>query len=302
MIYTVTLNPCLDYVMQVPTLVSNRVNRTAGETFYPGGKGINVSILLSHLGISSKVLGFAAGFTGKEITRMVKEAGCEADFVELPEGVSRINVKIQSGGDTEVNAKGPEITKEALQAFFDKLSVLEKGDILVLAGSIPGSMPADSYEQILAMLAEKEILAVVDATGKLLENVLKYHPFLIKPNHHELGELFGVELHTQDEVVPYAKKLQEQGARNVLISMGGDGAVLLTENGQVWKAKAPQGKVLNTVGSGDSMVAGFIAGYLQQQSYQDAFYLGVASGSASAFSEWLAEKETIMEVYSQLEK
>ncbi len=300
MIYTVTLNPAIDYVVEVPELVTERVNRTAKETLYPGGKGINVSILLAHLGIESRALGFAAGFTGEEIVRMVEEAGCSPDFIRLKEGLSRINVKIQSGGDTEINAQGPEISKEAISLLYQRLLGLHKNDILVLAGSVPSSMPGDVYEKMLSVLQGKEVLSVVDATGELLKNVLKYRPFLIKPNHHELGELFGVTLTDPEEIRKYAGKLQQMGARNVLVSMGGDGAVFLCESGKFFFRRPPKGEVKNTVGSGDSMVAGFLAGYLTEHSMEKAFLKGIAAGSASAFSPWLASGAEVERLYQDL--
>lgn len=301
MIYTVTLNPAVDYVVKVPELVAGRVNRTAGETLYPGGKGINVSILLAHLGIESRALGFIAGFTGDEIARLLEECGCQTDFIRLREGLSRINVKIQSGGDTEINAKGPGISQEDLACLYEKLSALKENDLLVLAGSVPASVPEDVYEQILSSLEGKGVLSVVDAAGTLLKNVLKYRPFLIKPNHHELGELFGVALNTPEEIKPYAEKLQQMGARNVLVSMGGDGAVCLCENGEFLVGKPPKGVVKNTVGSGDSMVAGFLAGYLTERTLPKAFLKGIAAGSASAFSPWLASGEEVERLYLALQ-
>lgn len=294
MIYTVTFNPSLDYVFQVDKLVPGEINRTTHEAVYPGGKGNNVSVILSNLGHSSKALGFTAGFTGEALENMLKEFGCDTAFIRLPEGSTRINVKINAGEETEINGQGPVITEEAQQALFEQLDALKKEDILVLAGSIPNTLPSDIYERILEHLQGRGIHFVVDATKELLLKVLKYHPFLIKPNNHELGEMFGVTLKTRDEIVTYAKKLQEMGAENVLVSMAGDGAILLTEDGIIYKAKPPKGKVLNSVGAGDSMVAGFLTGYLNTGEYEKAFRLGVVTGSATAFQYWLATKEDIV--------
>ena len=294
MIYTVTLNPSLDYVIQVDKLVPGEINRTTHEAVYPGGKGNNVSVILSNLGHSSKVLGFTAGFTGEALENMLKEFGCDTAFIRLPEGSTRINVKINAGEETEINGQGPVITEEAQSALFEQLDALKEEDILVLAGSIPNTLPSDIYERILEHLQGRGIHFVVDATKDLLLKVLKYHPFLIKPNNHELGEMFGVTLKTRDEIVAYAKKLQEMGAENVLVSMAGDGAILLTEDGIIYKAKPPKGKVLNSVGAGDSMVAGFLTGYLNTGEYEKAFRLGVVTGSATAFQYWLATKEDIV--------
>ena len=294
MIYTVTFNPSLDYVIQVDKLVPGEINRTTHEAVYPGGKGNNVSVILSNLGHSSKALGFTAGFTGEALENMLKEFGCDTAFIRLPEGSTRINVKINAGEETEINGQGPVITEEAQSALFEQLDALKKEDILVLAGSIPNTLPSDIYERILEHLQGRGIHFVVDATKELLLNVLQYHPFLIKPNNHELGEMFGVTLKTRDEIVTYAKKLQEMGAKNVLVSMAGDGAILLTEDGIIYKAKPPKGKVLNSVGAGDSMVAGFLTGYLNTGEYEKAFRLGVVTGSATAFQYWLATKEDIV--------
>lgn len=294
MIYTVTFNPSLDYVIQVDKLVPGEINRTTHEAVYPGGKGNNVSVILSNLGHSSKALGFTAGFTGEALENMLKEFGCDTAFIRLPEGSTRINVKINAGEETEINGQGPVITEEAQSALFEQLDALKEEDILVLAGSIPNTLPSDIYERILEHLQGRGIHFVVDATKDLLLKVLKYHPFLIKPNNHELGEMFGVTLKTRDEIVAYAKKLQEMGAENVLVSMADDGAILLTEEGVIYEAKPPKGKVLNSVGAGDSMVAGFLTGYLNTGDYEKAFRLGVVTGSATAFQYWLATKEDIV--------
>lgn len=294
MIYTVTFNPSIDYITYVPDFTTECVNRTDREAVYPGGKGINVSVVLSRLGVPNKAFGFVAGFTGDEVERLLQKFGCYPDFIKLADGLTRINVKIKSKQETEINGQGPVIPSSALEMLYQKLDQLVDGDILVLAGSIPNTLPSDIYEQIMAKLACKNVRVVVDATKQLLLNVLKYHPFLIKPNNHELGEMFGVTLHTQDEIVRYAKKLQELGARNVMISMAKDGGILLTENGAVYQSEPPKGKVVNSVGAGDSMVAGFLAGYLNTGDYEKAFQLGLVTGSATAFQEWLADKNDVL--------
>lgn len=300
MIYTVTFNPSLDYIVSVADFKLGLTNRTNSELILPGGKGINVSIILNHLGFESTALGFVAGFTGKEIVKEIENLGITSDFISTPDGISRINVKLKSIDGTEINGMGPDISPEKVEELMKKLDVLGEGDVLVLAGSIPASMPDDMYSRIMKRLDGRGILFFVDATGDLLKNVLKYHPFLIKPNNHELGELFGVELKKRDEVVPYAKKLQEMGARNVLVSMAGEGAVLVAEDGSVCSGPAPKGELVNAVGSGDSMVAGFLAGWMEKQDFRHAFYMGVSSGSASAFSEYLATKEEIMALYERI--
>ena len=302
MIYTVTFNPSLDYIVSVDNFKLGLTNRTSSELILPGGKGVNVSTVLGNLGIKNTALGFLAGFTGKEIERRMVEMGIESDFIEIKEGVSRINLKLKSIDGTEINGSGPVIAPEDVEKLMEKLEKLGKGDVLFLAGSIPSSMPDDMYQKIMAKLDGKGVMIVVDATRDLLLNVLEYHPFLIKPNNHELGEIFGVELTTRESVVPYAKKLQEKGARNVLVSMAGEGAVLVAEDGSVYDAPAPKGELKNGVGAGDSMVAGFMAGWMEKQEYRHAFHMGVASGSASAFSENLATKEEIASVYEQVIK
>lgn len=293
MIYTVTFNPAIDYVVKVKDFRTGEINRVYQEHVFYGGKGINVSVVLKELGLDSTALGFTAGFTGEAIERGLREQGIEADFIRLKEGMSRINVKMKSQNETEINGQGPDIPQEALEQLFDRLDRLTEGDVLILAGSIPSTLPADIYEQIMARLFEKGILIAVDATKDLLRNVLKYHPFLIKPNNHELGDMFGVKLETEEEIVFYAKELQNLGARNVLISRAGDGAILLTEEGAVHRMGAPEGTVVNSVGAGDSMVAGFLAGYLTTGDYERALKLGTASGSATAFSDGLAVRADI---------
>jgi 1-phosphofructokinase len=301
MIYTVTFNPALDYAIGVDNLVSGMTNRSSYEQLLPGGKGLNVSTILSNLGIENTALGFIAGFTGQEIKRSFEERGGKSDFIELKNGISRINVKIKSAEETEINASGPIIDSESLEKLTEKLDALKDGDILVLAGSIPASLPDSLYSDIMARLDGRGVLIAVDATKDLLLNVLPYKPFLIKPNNHELGEIFGVTLKTREDVIPYAKKMQEKGARNVLVSMAGEGAVLVAENGEVLMSEAPKGKVKNSVGAGDSMVAGFIAGWCEKHTYRHAFKMGLSSGSASAFSEELATKAEIEKVYNSFE-
>ena len=302
MIYTVTFNPSLDYIVSVNDFQLGLTNRTDSELILPGGKGINVSTILMNLGIDSTAFGFAAGFTGEEIIREVEAMGIRSDFIKIDSGISRINLKLKNIDGTEINGSGPEISEEKIEELLRKLDILGEGDILVLAGSIPASMPADMYSTIMERLQHKNVTFIVDATKDLLINVLKYKPFLIKPNNHELGELFDVKLTTREEVIPYGKKLQKQGARNVLISMAGEGAVLVAEDGSVYEAPAPKGTLVNAVGAGDSMVAGFTAGWIEKKDYRHAFYMGVSAESASAFSEYLATKEEIMDLYEKVSK
>lgn len=299
MIYTVTFNPAIDYIVHTGTMQVGQVNRSQGEELYFGGKGINVSFVLHELGLPSKALGFVAGFTGAAIEAGIQEQGIATDFVHLNSGFSRINVKIKSGEETELNGQGPNISEVAVAELFEKLNQLQDGDVLILAGSIPNTMPADSYEKILAHLSDKKIKVVVDATKDLLLKVLPYHPFLIKPNNHELGELFGVTLHSIEEIATYAKKLQEMGAQNVLISMAGDGALLIDETGKQHVCGVCKGTVKNSVGAGDSMVAGFVAGSMHGD-YEAALKLGTAAGGATAFSEGLAQRAEIERLLQQL--
>ncbi len=301
MIYTVTFNPAIDYIVRMDKpLDTGMTNRSVSEDCFFGGKGINVSTILKNLGIENTALGFAAGFTGEAIVSDVKRKGILADFIMLDEGISRINVKIKSEQETEINAQGPKISDAAYEQLLQKLDTLKDGDMLILAGSIPSTLPSNVYEIILDRLKDKGVTFVVDATKDLLMNVLKYHPFLIKPNNHELGEMFNTVLKTDDEIEAHAKKLQEMGARNVLISMAGDGAILITENGERFRVGVPKGTVKNSVGAGDSMVAGFVAGYMKTKDYQVALNMGTAAGSATAFSDDLATGELINSIYETL--
>lgn len=293
MIYTVTFNPSLDYIVRADHFRAGVINRTTYEKILPGGKGINVSIVLKNMGHESTALGFMAGFTGREICARLAEFGVQSDFIEIAEGMSRINLKMKSDEETEINGQGPVITEAAIDALYAKLDDLKAGDLLVISGSIPNTLPDDIYEKIMARLDGKGIDIVVDATRDLLVNVLKYHPYLIKPNNIELGEIYGVELETQDDVVPYARKLQEEGARNVLISMAGKGAVFVSEKGDILKSPAPKGTLVNSVGAGDSMVAGFLTGMIETGDYGTAFRMGLCTGSASAFSENLATRPEV---------
>ena len=300
MIYTVTFNPSLDYIVSVEDFKLGITNRTSSELMLPGGKGINVSTVLGNLGIENTALGFAAGFTGEEIIRQVEHMGIRSDFIMVPDGISRINLKLKSIDGTEINGSGPEISEAAVAELMEKLEVLGEEDVLVLAGSIPSSVPDDIYRRILKRLQGRGVTAVVDATKDLLLNVLEYRPFLVKPNNHELGEIFQVELWDRKSVVSYARKLQEMGAQNVLVSMAGEGAVLAAQDGTVYETPAPEGTLVNGVGAGDSMVAGFLAGWMEKQDFRHAFYMGVSAGSASAFSERLATREEIKHIYVQM--
>ena len=300
MIYTVTFNPALDYVVRVNQFVLGEVNRTVQEHIFYGGKGINVSALLANLGDKSTALGFVAGFTGDEIERGVKELGFQSDFIKVRKGMSRINLKLKSDEESEINGMGPEITAGDVKVLFDKLSGLEQGDVLVLSGSIPACIDADIYERIMEMLDGRGIRIVVDAEKDLLLNVLKYHPFLIKPNNHELGQMFGVTVTTDEDIAAYAGKLQEMGAVNVLVSMAKDGAILVAEDGSIYRQGVARGTVKNSVGAGDSMVAGFIAGYLETGDYRYALKLGTACGGATAFSDGIGTRQDIMKLMETL--
>lgn len=293
MVYTVTFNPALDYVVRMSSFQAGETNRTESDELQWGGKGINVSTVLRNLGVDNVALGFLAGFTGQALDQGLRKAGIATDFIWLPEGLTRINVKIKAGQETEINGVGPGIPAAALEELFAKLDRLQTGDVLVLAGSIPASLPDDVYQRILARLEGRDILTVVDATRELLCAVLPYRPFLIKPNAAELGEIFGKTLTTDQEIEDCARQLQERGARNVLVSMAGDGSLLLDETGAVHRLGVPQGKVVNSVGAGDSMVAGFLAGWLSTGDYAAAHRMGAAAGSATAFSEGLASGEEI---------
>lgn len=296
MIYTVTLNPSLDYVVDVDDFELGRTNRAVSERLYAGGKGINVSFVLKNLGFESTALGFSAGFTGEEIKKQIQERGITENLITVLNGQSRINIKLRGQQETEINVMGPDIEKEHIQQLLKKLSVLSPGDYLILAGSVPMKINDTIYYDILKTLDKKGIKAVVDTTGDLLLNVLKYHPFLIKPNIHELSELFSTEIKTKEDVVQYGLKLQDMGAQNVIVSMAGDGAVFICENGEIYKSEAPKGVVKNSVGAGDSMVAGFLAGFCETKDFAKAFKMGVCTGSASAFSEDLATKEQVRQV------
>ena len=300
MIYTVTFNPSLDYIVTVPHFTCGMVNRTSEEKIFPGGKGINVSMVLKNLGLENTALGFYAGFTGNELERLIREKGIRADFIPVKEGMTRINVKMRSDEESEINGQGPAISEADIKTLYEKLDRLSDGDVLVMAGSIPDVMPQTIYMDIMKYLADKDLKIVVDATKDLLVNVLQYHPFLIKPNNHELGEIFGVKIGNKADVITYAKKMQEMGAKNVLVSMAGEGAVFVGENGEVYESEAPKGKLVNSTGAGDSMVAGFLAGYMEKQDFMYALKMGLSAGSASAFSENLATKEEILNVFKTI--
>lgn len=300
MIYTVTLNPSIDYIVRLDELKTGITNRTTSEEYYIGGKGINVSCVLSELGIKSTALGFVAGFTGEAIEKGLKNPKITADFITLKSGISRINIKIKAGEETEINCQGPHIDEEELLNLFDKIDNIQSGDTLIVAGNIPNTLPDDVYERILERIEGKDVRIVVDATKKLLVNSLKYKPFLIKPNRQELSEIFDTTVKTESDVVKYAQELQKMGAKNVLVSLGGDGALLVDEFGKVHKEGVIKGhKVLNTVGSGDSMVAGFVAGCIDKNDYAYALKLGSACGNATAFLNGLATKDKIDELLAQ---
>ena len=287
-IYTVTFNPSLDYIVSVKDFRPGMTNRTSSELMLAGGKGINVSIVLGNLGIKSTALGFNAGFTGDEIVRRLHNGGINSEFIKINDGISRINIKLKSIDGTEINGQGPHIDSSHIEQLMNRLRRLESGDVLVLAGSIPAGISDNIYKDIMDMLKDKGVQIVVDATSRLLTNVLEYNPFFIKPNQHELGDIFNVTLNTQEEVIPYALELKKMGAVNVCVSMGGKGAILVADDGNVYKAKAPDGILKNSVGAGDSLVAGFLSGWIEKKDYEYAFRKGVATGSASAFSERLA--------------
>jgi 1-phosphofructokinase len=300
MIYTVTLNPSIDYVIKLDELKTGEVNRTDTEYVYPGGKGINVSLILKELGYNNKALGFVSGFTGAYIKDALRYKGLEEDFINLENGFTRINVKVKSSEETEINGQGPVIDDVALNKLYEKLDRLKENDVLILAGSIPKTLDSSLYENIMKRLENKKIKIVVDATKDLLMNVLKHKPFLIKPNNHELEELFNVKLESVDDIIIYANKLKEMGAKNVLVSRGKDGALLISENGEIFVSNVAKGEVKNSVGAGDSMVAGFIAGYLESNSYKKALQLGAASGGATAFSNDLANRDYIYKLIDEI--
>ena len=303
MIYTVTFNPSLDYIVSVDHFHLGEVNRTSEELMFPGGKGINVSMVLKNLGIDSTALGFMAGFTGREIVRLLDETNVKNKFITVDEGMSRINVKLRSDVESEINGMGPAIGHDHIQKLYSQLDMLKSEDILVISGSIPSVMPKTMYSDIMKYLTGRGIRIVVDATGDLLMNVLQYEPFLIKPNDHELGEIFDVKIKTRDEVIPYAKKMQKKGAKNVLVSMASKGAILVAENGKVYQSDPPKGDVKNSVGAGDSMVAGFLAGFIYGNGdYDRAFYTGLCTGSASAFSDGMASESDVRGLLDQMGK
>ncbi len=299
MICTVTFNPSLDYIVRVDDMRLGVINRTTYEQVLPGGKGINVSIVLGNLGHESRALGFLAGFTGAEIARRVREAGVDADFIEVAEGMSRINAKIKSNEETELNGQGPLITETDIEQLYARLDVLSQDDTLVISGSVPATLPGDMYERIMERLDGRGVRTVVDAERELLTRVLPYRPFLVKPNNIELGDIYGVKLETRADVIPYAKRMQQAGARNVLVSMAGEGGVLVAESGEVFDSPAAKGTVVNSVGAGDSSVAGFLAGLAETGSYETAFRMALASGSASAFSDHLATRPEVEELMAR---
>ena len=300
MIYTITFNPALDYISQVENFEIGKINRTKMEKILPGGKGLNVSTVLKNLGIESTALGFIAGFTGEELKRSIEEKGIKTDFITVKKGITRINVKISSKDETALNGNGPEITEEDINKLLEKIEKITKEDMVILAGNIPRCINNDIYEIICKTLEKNNVTFVVDATKELLMNVLKYKPFLIKPNKEELEETFKEKIETKEEIIVHAKKLQQMGAQNVLISLGGEGAILVTTEGKEYYSKAPKGKVLNTVGAGDSMVAGFIAGYKQSGDFEQAFKMGIATGSASSFSMNLATAEEVASLLKEI--
>lgn len=299
MIFTVTFNPSLDYIVRVDEMRLGTINRTNYEQLLPGGKGINVSIVLGNLGHPSRALGFSAGVTGVALEKLLADSGVDADLVHVKAGFTRINAKVKAVEETEINGQGPRIAPEDVDALFSKLDVLGQDDTLVISGSVPNTLSFDMYEQVMERLAGRGVRIVVDAERDLLTRVLSYRPFLVKPNNHELGDIFGVALKTRDEVVPYARRMQEMGAQNVLVSMAGEGGVLVAADGKVYQSPAAQGTVVNSVGAGDSCVAGFLAGLMETGSYQTAFRMGLAAGSASAFSDHLATRPEVEDLMSR---
>lgn len=299
MIFTVTFNPSLDYIVHVDEMRLGTINRTNYEQLLPGGKGINVSIVLGNLGHPSRALGFSAGVTGAALEKLLADTGVDADLVHVKAGFTRINAKVKAVEETELNGQGPRIAPEDVDVLFSKLDVLGQDDTLVISGSVPNTLPSDMYEQVMERLAGRGVRIVVDAERDLLTRVLPYRPFLVKPNNHELGDIFGVTLKTRDEVVPYARRMREMGAQNVLVSMAGEGGVLVAADGQVYQSPAAKGTVVNSVGAGDSCVAGFLAGLMETGSYQTAFRMGLAAGSASAFSDHLATRSEVEDLMSR---
>lgn len=300
MIYTVTFNPALDYILELDKLEIGKIQKSKTELILPGGKGINVSTVLTNLEIDNIALGYKAGFVGAELERLLRNMKVKTDFIDLEEGNSRINVKISGEEETAINTNGPKISENKILELLEKLKTLNENDYLVLSGSIPSSIKDDIYEKICSIVKKQNVKIVVDATKNLLVQALKYNPFLIKPNNEELGEIFGVEIHTKEDAYVYGKKLKEMGAQNVLVSMGKIGAALIDEAGQEYFIKSPEGKRVNTVGSGDSMVAGFIAGFLKYNNYNDALRMGVSAGSASALSKYLATKEEVYNLFNNI--
>lgn len=300
MIYTITFNPALDYMVRTPNFEIGKINRTQSEKIVAGGKGLNVSRVLKNLGLENTALGFIAGFTGEELKRKIEYYGIRTEMIAVKEGITRINVKISSNEETALNGNGPIITENDIMKLMGKLNDVKENDIVILSGNIPTNLDNKIYEKICCKLSENDITFIVDSSQELLLNILKYRPFLIKPNKEELEETFKIEINTIDEIIEYAKRLRDMGAKNVLISLGGDGAVLITEENKVYSQKAPKGNVINTVGAGDSMVAGFIAGYEETKNYEHALKVGLAAGSASAFSEELATKEQVDILLTQM--
>lgn len=300
MFYTVTLNPALDYILQVDDFGIGKINRTKTEKILPGGKGLNVSIVLKNLEIDTVAIGFIAGFTGDELRKQMEQKGVKTEFIKVQNGITRINVKISSNQETALNGIGPDIDEKDIEELLQKINEITSDDLVILSGNIPKSIPKNIYQIICDILEKNNVTFVVDATRELLIDVLKYKPFLIKPNKEELEETFKVKITTKDELVTYAKKLQDMGAQNVLISLGGDGAILLNKEGKVYYSKAPKGKVINTVGAGDSMVAGFLAGYKKTKDYEQAFKMGIATGSASAFSMDLATAKEVEDLLKDI--
>ena len=300
MIYTITFNPALDYISKVDNFEVGKINRTKTEKILPGGKGLNVSIVLKNLGLESTALGFIGGFTGEELQRRIEAQGIKTDFIKVNNGMTRINVKISSDVETALNGNGPEILEEDIQELLEKIENIKKEDIVILAGNVPKGINNNIYEIICVNLERNGVTFIVDATKELLINILKYKPFLIKPNREELEETFKVKINTEEDIITYAKKMQLMGAQNVLVSLGGDGAILITSDNQVLQSDAPKGKVLNTVGAGDSMVAGFLAGYIESKNYEYSLKMGIATGSASSFSMDLATKKDVEKLLEQI--